>query len=343
MIDPRFQNKITPISVDSIVRLIDGEKLRGSSSLMVRDVAPASKVDVGGLCFVTTQQSAQGVKNEKGVVCLSTPECAADLGKNICVILSSQPKRDFSIVLREIYTPLQQADGIHPGAIIADSAVIGEECRIHAGAVIEDGAEIGSGCTIGANAYIGPNCVLGDSCIVEANVKISNAIIGNNTRFAAGVVIGSTGFGIGNFDDINVLVPHLGRVIIGNDCSFGANTTVDRGFIDDTIIGNNNMLDTLVMVGHNVVLGEGNILCSQVGISGSTVIGDHNIFGGQAGAADHLTLGNNNVFTARAGITKSVGDGSVYSGFPAQLAKDFRREVATLRRLVNLKKATSKE
>lgn len=341
MIDTRFYNELTPISVDAIVKLTGGKKHRGSGSLMVRYIAPAHKVASGGLCFVTSKSAAEQVKNEKGVICLIPADLTDVLGSDISIIVSSHPKRDLSIVINAMVVRDDGESGIHPSAVIEDDADIGEGCVIDAHAYIGHGVVLGAGCHIGTGVYIGRGCVLGDGCIIEPNVKISHAIIGKEALFGSGVVIGSTGFGVGNNGDGNVVIPHLGRVIVGDHCNFGPNTTVDRGFIDDTVIGNHVMLDNLVMIAHNVVMGDGNILCSQVGISGSTTMGDNNIFGGQAGAADHLTIGSNNVFTARAGLSKSVGDNQILSGFPAVPARDFRREVATLRRLAHSKKSPS--
>ena len=350
MIDNRFYDDPTPISVDDIVKLIGAEKHRGSGSLMVCHVASAGKVDVGGLCFAISASAAEQVRDEKGVICLVTPEHVDDLGKHVCVIVSSKPKRDFNLVIKAIFEDAtievdhysKTKSIIHPNAVIEDDVEIGEGCTIEANAFIGKGSVFGAGCYIGASTYIGHGCVLGEGSAIEPNVKISYAIIGKSAQISSGVVIGSTGFGIGDYGDGNVAIPHLGRVIIGDYCHIGANTVIDRGFIDDTVIGSHVMLDSLVMIGHNAIVGDGNILCSQAGIAGSTTVGNNNIFGGQSGTSDHLTIGSNNIFTGRAGVTKSIGDNQTLSGFPAISAREFRREVATLRRLANSKKPSTK-
>lgn len=337
MTDARFYKKPKPISVEAIIELIGGKSHEGTAGLMVNHIAPIDKVESGGLCFAASKRAAEQVKNEKGVICLVSPEYAENLGEHICAILSMHPKRDFGRVITTMFEEPSIEERIHPSAVIAETAKLGKGCTIEANTVIGEGAELGAGCQIGAGSYIGQGCILGEGCILEPNVKISHAIIGKQAQLGAGVVIGSAGFGIVDDGEGNQILPHLGRVLIGDNCHFGPNTTIDRGFIDDTIIGNRVMLDNQVMIAHNVVLGDNNILCAQVAIAGSTVIGDNNVFGGQAGVADHLTVGSNNVFAGQAGLTKSIGDDQILAGFPAKPAIEFRREVATLKRLAQSK------
>jgi UDP-3-O-[3-hydroxymyristoyl] glucosamine N-acyltransferase len=340
MTDKRFYPKPHPISVDEIVELTGGEKHRGSGSLMVRHVAPADQVEADGLCFVQNKSTAESVADKKGVVCLTTSDLVDHLAQNICIILASDPKRAFGLVISRMFPDQEITPHIDPVAVIADDAEIGKGTRIEAGVAIGAGVQIGSNCHLKSGAKIQQGCVIGDDCIIESNASISHAIIGSNCQIGPSTVIGYTGFGVGR-DHGNMIIPHLGRVIIGDHCHFGGNTSVDRGFIDDTVIGNHVVIDNLVQISHNVRIGNGNVICGQVGIAGSTQIGDNNIFGAQSGVADHVTIGSGNVFAARAGVTKSVADDQVMAGFPAVSAREFRREVAALRRLAaELKSST---
>ena len=339
MIDNRFYQEPNPISVDGIVELIGGEKHRGSGSLIVRHVAPADQVDIGGLCFVHNKAAAAEVKDEKGVVCLVTPELAGELGRNIAVIVTLEPKRAFGVVMKEMFPQEALDPFIHPKADIAESAIIGDGCRIEAGAVIGENVELGAGCHIKAGASIGKGCIIGSNTVIDTNASIAFAIIGKSNHIGANASIGFTGFGVGH-DDGNMIIPHLGRVVMGDHNHIGANTCIDRGFLDDTVIGNHVMCDNLVQIGHNCKVGDGNVICGQVGISGSVTIGANNIFGGNAGVADHVMIGVDNVFVARCGVTKSVGDSQILAGFPAVPIQEHRREVATLRRLAARKKSS---
>ncbi|MCE2517628.1 MAG: UDP-3-O-(3-hydroxymyristoyl)glucosamine N-acyltransferase [Alphaproteobacteria bacterium] len=262
------------------------------------------------------------------------------MGKNITVILTPQPKSAFGQVLAAMYPPVEVEPGIADTAVIAHDARVADSARIEGGASIGAGAEIGDGAWIKANVAIGDGCVIGAGTMVEENAALSHAMIGKNCQIGPGVRIGFIGFGVGRDGGGNALVRHLGRVLIGDACTIGANTTIDRGFLEDTVIGAHVMIDNLVQIAHNCTIGDGNVICGQVGIAGSTVIGDNNIFGAQSGVADHITIGSGNVFAARAGVTKSTGDGQVMAGFPAVPAQDFRRQVASLRRLATPRKTT---
>ena len=340
MVDQRFYPEANPLSVTAITELVRGEKYRGSGSLMARMVAPAGVAEAGAVCFVESNEVAAKVANEKGIICLASPDVAANLGKNIAVIITPDPKRGFGVVLAAMYPQTKAAASIHPSANIAEGVKLGEGVQIDAGATIEHGVELGDRVWVKSGATIGQSCSIGNDTIINMNAAVMFSIIGANCQIGVGATIGFSGFGIGRDHGGNMLIPHIGRVIIGNNVEVGANSTIDRGFIEDTEIGDHVMIDNLVQIGHNVKLGSGNVICAMVGIAGSSVLGDNNIFGAQAGVADHITIGSGNVFAARAGVTKNVGDGIVMAGFPAVSAHDFRREVATLRRLASSKKTT---
>ncbi len=334
MADPRFYPEAQPISIADIAELARGEKARGCSSLMARFIGAPDAMAEGGLCFIATKDAAETVPDQKGVICLVAPELADKLPSSVAIVVTPDPKRAFGLVMRKMYpepAPIQSQQ-ISPLAHIADDAVIADDVRVDGGAFIDARAELGKGVWIKSGVKIGAGCVIGDGTVIDSNASIDYAIIGQSCQIGAGVVIGGCGFGVGR-DGGNILLPHLGKVIIGNRTTIGGNSCIDRGFIDDTVIGDHVMIDNLVHIAHNAKIGNGNVICGQVGIAGSTVIGDQNIFGAQAGVADHVTIGSGNVFAARAGVTKSVGDGQVMAGFPAVPAQEFRREVATLRRL----------
>jgi UDP-3-O-[3-hydroxymyristoyl] glucosamine N-acyltransferase len=340
MIDHRFYPEPNQISVDEIVKLIKGKKHRGSGSLMVRHVGPAEQIGAGGLCFVQSKVAAESVADKKDVVCLTTPDLVDHLGSNISAILTPEPKHGFGLIIRHMFADQDTTARLDPGAAIADDAEIGADTIIETGVSIGSGVQIGAKCRLKSGVSIERGCIIGDGCIIGPNASISYAMIGSDCRIGPSTVIGYAGFGVGRDRGNNMIVPHLGRVIIGDYCDIGGNTSIDRGFIDDTVIGNHVMIDNLVHISHNVKIGDGNVICGQVGIAGSTQIGDNNIFGAQSGVADHISIGSGNVFAARAGVTRSIADGQVMAGFPAVSARDFKKEVATLRRLAAERKSS---
>ncbi|MDE2007176.1 MAG: UDP-3-O-(3-hydroxymyristoyl)glucosamine N-acyltransferase, partial [Rhodospirillales bacterium] len=188
-------------------------------------------------------------------------------------------------------------------------------------------AAIGAGSTIGAGVIIGPDCR------IDAQVAISHALIGARVAIAPGVRIGQPGFGFAATREGFVSIPQLGRVVIEDDVDIGANTTIDRGSLRDTVIGAGSRLDNLVQVGHNVRIGRMCVLVALVGISGSTVLEDHVMIGGQAGAAGHLHIGRGARIGAQSGVMADVPAGASVVGSPAQPSRAMMRQIAWLRRM----------
>jgi UDP-3-O-[3-hydroxymyristoyl] glucosamine N-acyltransferase len=213
---------------------------------------------------------------------------------------------------------------VGPLAVIGDHAVIGPRCRIGALAVIGDGVVIGTDVRIGPHA------------------TVSHALIGDRVYLYPGVRIGQEGFGFAVTAEGFHSVPQLGRVLIGDDVEIGANTTVDRGALEDTVIGAGTRIDNLVQIAHNVRTGKGCVLTAQVGIAGSAVLGDHVVMGGQSGLAGHTRLASGVRVAARSGVMADVTTRSDVVGNPAQPAKAFFRETAMIRKWVRAGQAPVK-
>jgi len=222
--------------------------------------------------------------------------------------------------------------GIHPSAIIAPSARIDPSAEIGPLVVIGADVAIGAGCQIAAGAVIGAACVLGAGCRIGAQVTLSHALLGNRVVIYPGARIGQDGFGFAPGPTGMVSVPQLGLVRIGDDVEIGANTTIDRGSAQDTVIGAGTRIDNLVQIGHNVRIGQHCVIVAQAGISGSSVLEDFVVLGGQAGIAGHLTVGRKSRIGAQAGVMADVPPAEDYVGSPAQKVKSFFRQVALLKR-----------
>jgi UDP-3-O-[3-hydroxymyristoyl] glucosamine N-acyltransferase len=227
---------------------------------------------------------------------------------------------------------------VHPTARLESGVTIDP------GAVIGPRAEIGTGTVIGAGTVVGPNVHIGRDCAIAPNVSIIHALIGDRVIIHPGCRIGQDGFGYLMGAAGHLKVPQIGRVIIQDDVEIGANTTIDRGAMSDTVIGEGTKIDNLVQIAHNVLIGRHCVLASQTGISGSAVIGDNVMMGGQVGIADHVTIGAGAALGAKAGVMHDVPAGARWVGAPAKPVKQFFREIAALERLAGHgKKAAERE
>ncbi len=312
----RFIPAAIPLSLGDIASLVGGKITRGDKGFLAKSVSPSKAADDGAVCFADSQKAAKSIADKSGIICLTSPENAASVAFSPALVIVDRPKHAFGLVVQAMY-PNEPHGAIDAGAAVAPGAELGDDVWVKSG------------------AYIAGDCIIGSGTVIEANAVVMHATIGKDCVIGANSVIGGTGFGVGSDDGHKVMLRHLGGVIIGDGCHIGGGVCIDRGFLDDTVIGDYTMIDNLVHISHNVRMGSGNVLCGQTGIGGSATLGDDNIFGAQSGVADHVDIGSGNVFAARSGVTKAVGDADFMAGFPAVGMQDFRRQVATLRRLSN--------
>jgi UDP-3-O-[3-hydroxymyristoyl] glucosamine N-acyltransferase len=248
-------------------------------------------------------------------------------------LITSDPVANWARIAALFHPMPQISPGIHPSAIVADAAHVHRTAEVCAHAVIEGGAEIGPGCKIGAGAVIGNGVILGPDCRIGSHVSISHALVGARVYVYPGARIGQEGFGFSITPDGFQTVPQLGGVIIEDDVEIGANTTIDRGALSDTVIGAGTRLDNQVQIAHGVRIGRHCAIAAQVGISGSAEIGDGVVVGGQAGFAEHVRVGTRSRIGAQSGIMSDIEAGAVVVGSPARPARQVFREIATLKKL----------
>jgi UDP-3-O-[3-hydroxymyristoyl] glucosamine N-acyltransferase len=265
-----------------------------------------------------------------------------EAGKPLLVV--KQPRLAFALAARELREASAQAQsqtppGIHPTALVDGSAVQGRRISVGAYAVIESRVRIGDYTTIGAGAIIGAGVTLGRGCRIYPRVVIYSGVeLGDRVVVHAGAVLGADGFGYvrDNASGEYVQFPQQGRLILEDDVEIGANTTVDRGALEETRLSRGVKVDNLVHIGHNVHVGKHVVIAAQTGISGSSVIGDYAIVGGQVGIGDHALVGEHVILGSGSGVLthkKVKGPGVVFWGRPARPLKDYLRELATLARL----------
>ena len=301
--------------------------------LLLEGVAPLQTAGPNEVSFLDNRRYVSALEHTSAGAVIVHPDLAARVPTTAIAIVTSEPYAAWARVAALFYPVPPPSPGIHRSAFVADGALIDPSAEIGPLCVIEAGAEIGPGCWIGPCAAIGRGVIVGRDCRIGAHVSLSHALLGARVYVYPGARIGQEGFGFAYTKDGFLSVPQLGRVILEDDVEVGANTTIDRGSSQDTMIGAGSRLDNLVQIGHNVVLGRCCVIVSQVGISGSTVLGDFVRVGGQAGLAGHLRIGERAEIGAQAGVISDLGPGAKVLGSPAQPIKDFFRQIATLAKM----------
>ena len=325
MPDPRFFTAAVPLTVASLIAEFGGRLVRGGDDTLIESVAPLSVADRGAIAFLGDRRHLAALQTTAAGVVI-VPEALAEASPAPVVITSAEPQALWARVADRLFRPrpFGPAAGVDPTARLEPDVVVAP------GASVGPDVMIGSGSRIGPNAVIGPGVAIGRDCWIGPNAVVGFALIGDEVRIAAGAVIGEPGFGAAPSAAGPVDIPQLGRVIIQDRVTVGANACIDRGAYDDTVIGEGTKLDNLVQIAHNVRIGRNCLIAASVGISGSTTVGDGVMFGGQAGVADHLTIGEGARIAGAAGVLTDVPAGETWSGYPARPLRRFLRESAWL-------------
>lgn len=307
--------------------------------LVVKNVASLENGQEDEIAFFENLKNAKmlaAFQKSKVRACIVRTDFNLSKPDNMVLLFSDNPHLSFVKIAQAFYPLFVQAES-SPHAQIHETAQIGNNCQIAGGAVIAQGVVLGDNCQIGANTVIESHVVLGRDSIVFSNVTISHALIGERVIIYPGVRIGQDGFGYIMGEQEHIKIPQLGRVIIGDDVEIGANTTIDRGALDDTIIGAGCKIDNLVQIAHNVQLGKGCVIAGQAGISGSTKLGNLVVIGGQAGLAGHLKIGDGVRIAAQSGIMRELEPKETVMGTPAFPIKEYMRQIAYLQKAIRKK------
>ena len=298
-------------------------------------VQPLSEASPNHLSFFENRKYLPQLLETKAGGCLVAPQFADRVPAGTVALVTKAPYRAFAQALALFYPEAMRskAAAANTDARISPSAVIEDGAEIEPGAVIGPEARIGRGTRIAAGAVIGYRVTVGRDCYIGACASAVHALIGDRVILHAGVRIGQDGFGFAMGRDGHLKVPQVGRVIIQDDVEIGANSTVDRGALKDTIIGEGTKIDNLVQIGHNVVIGRHCVIVGQVGISGSTELGDFVVMGGQSGAVGHIKIGTGAQIAGGSHPKDDVPPGAIMAGTPARPFKQWAREVAAVQRL----------
>lgn len=299
---------------------------------------------VGDLVFADGKEFAAQLAGLPECTLICTEALAPHAPAHVATLTAKRPQLVFARAGRSLFPQAASPAYYASGAGHSPKADISPLARLEAGVTVESGAvvggyvEIGEGSLIGPGVVIGEGCRLGRNCVIGPNAVILNAFIGNRVLIHSGARIGQDGFGFIPGETGLEKMPHIGRVIIQDQVEIGANTTVDRGALSDTVIGEGTKIDNLVQIAHNVRIGRNCVITGHCGLSGSVTLGDRVMLGGRVGLADHVTIGDGAQVAAAAGVMNDIPAGERWAGVPAQPIKEFFREVAAIRGLARTKK-----
>ncbi|MCK4743591.1 MAG: UDP-3-O-(3-hydroxymyristoyl)glucosamine N-acyltransferase [Sulfuriflexus sp.] len=314
-----------------------GGKVEGDEACVIDNVASLISAEHSQISFYASGKHNQAlVDTNAGAVILSTQH--VDLSPTNSIVVEN-PQLAFALIAEKLNLP-EKLSGIHKDASVDPTASIDPSAYVGAQSVVAAGAEIKSGVMIGASCTIGKDCVVGENSLLHANVTLNDkTIIGNDALIHSGAVIGSDGFGFANDQGRWVRIPQLGKVVIGDDVEVGANTTIDRGALDDTVIGNGVKLDNQIQIAHNVIIGDHTAIAGCVGIAGSTVIGRYCTIAGGVGITGQLEIADNVHITATSLVTQSISQSGAYSsGTPLQENAKWQRNFVRFRQLDDMAK-----
>lgn len=330
--DPRFFARSGPYTVAQLAHAV-GATVAGDPERVLTGIGPLAAAGVHEVSFLDNARYRKHLASTGAGAVLIHPDMVAHVPDTTAAILLKNVYEGWATITRLFHPLPPMHPGVHPSVVVGPGAVIDPSAEIGPFTTIGAMARIGAGTCIGSHVSIGEGVTLGRDCRIAAHVTISHAVLEDRVTLHPGVRVGQEGFSFAHTATGFLSMPQLGRVLMGADVDVGANTTIDRGSVRDTVIGAGSRIDNLVQIGHNVRLGRCCVIVAQVGISGSTELADFVQVGGQAAMAGHLQVGAGAKIGAQAGVMGDVAAGATMLGSPAQPRTAFFRQVAVLKKL----------
>ena len=324
MINTFFQNK-GPFKIEKILNFTNVKNNFDDLEKEIFDVKDLLNASDKDITFFHSKKYESVASTTKASYCLTTKELSNSLPMNCKPIEVDNVLISTAIVTKMFY-PDAITDDFDSKILNIEKTLFHQTVSHGLNILIGKNVKIGSNCLIGHNTIIESNVVIGDNCSIGSNVIIRNTLIKNNVSILDGCVIGKKGFGFFPNKDGNIRYPHVGIVIIKDNCEIGCSSIIDRGSLSNTIIGKNTFLDNQVHIAHNNKIGENCIIAGQVGLAGSSTLGNNVMIGGQAGISGHLKVGNNVQIGGGSGVIKNIPNNSKVMGFPAKDLKKFIKD-----------------
>jgi UDP-3-O-[3-hydroxymyristoyl] glucosamine N-acyltransferase len=324
------------LTAAGIAELVGGT-LVGDGAAQVRGIAPLDRAGPSDLSFLGAPKYAAAFASSRAGVALVTPELAESPGNAQARIVVAKPMEAMLSLLPHFHKAPKATVGVHATAIIGSRVRLGANSSVGPYAVIGDDVILGAGTVIGPHCVVSAGVEIGEAALLYPSVTVySGSRIGNRVTIHAGARIGSDGFGYVQQGGAHLKIPHVGRCLLEDDVEVGANTTIDRGSIDDTVVGAGTKIDNLVQIAHNVRIGRACLIMAQVGIAGSSRVEDGAMLLGQVGVSGHHTIGKRAILAAQAGVFGDIPAGETWSGYPARPHKEALRAQAALFKLPGL-------
>tara|TARA_B100000787_G_C16195257_1_gene300334 strand:+ start:2727 stop:3704 length:978 start_codon:yes stop_codon:yes gene_type:complete len=323
MFNPFFKNK-GPFRIHELLKLIQNSNKENYKNIIINNIRDLHTAKIGDISFFHNKKYTAILSQTKASACLTTKNLSHLLPVD-CLAITVDNVLFATAKITKLFYPNAVNDNFDQDAVEIDKTFF---ANIKTGKNVLTGnnVQIGKNCFIGHNTIIESNVIIGDDCSVGSNVILRNTIIKNNVSILDNCTIGKKGFGFFPDNNKNFRYPHIGVVIIEDNCEIGCGTTIDRGSLSNTTIGKNTYLDNHVHIAHNNIIGNNCIIAGQVGFAGSSILGDNVMIGGQAGISGHLRIGNNVQIAGGSGVIKNIPNNSRVMGYPAKDLKSFIKE-----------------
>jgi UDP-3-O-[3-hydroxymyristoyl] glucosamine N-acyltransferase len=324
MNNPFFINK-GPFKLKEILKELMLENDQNNQDLNIVGIKDLQQANTNEITFFHSKKYKLAANNTKASLCITTENLKNELPTTCIPIIVDNVLVSTSVITAKFY-PDSINDNFDTSVVEINKIEFKNKIRSGINVLVGQNVSVGKNCVIGHNTIIEKNVIIGDNCSIGSNTIIRNTLIKNNVKILDNCVIGKHGFGFFPNKNLNLRYPHMGIVLINDNCEIGCGSTIDRGSMSNTSIGKNTYLDNQIHIAHNVKIGENSIIAGQVGIAGSSVIGNNVKIGGQAGISGHLKIGNNVEIAGGSGVIKDIPDNSKVMGYPAKNIREFLRE-----------------